>query len=119
MFQKRINSFKYAINGIKILIKTQVHARIHVLAIIVVSSLGWFLSINITEWLILILCFGGVLSAEGMNSAIEALTDLVSPEYHSLAGKAKDLAAGSVLILALMSLIIGGIIFIPKIVCLI
>jgi diacylglycerol kinase (ATP) len=115
MFQKRINSFKYAFNGINLLIKTQIHARIHVSAIIIVSILGWYLRINTTEWLILILCFGSVLSAEGMNSAIETLTDLVSPEYHPLAGKAKDLAAGAVLILALMSMIVGGIIFIPKI----
>jgi diacylglycerol kinase (ATP) len=119
MFQKRINSFRYAFSGINLLIKTQIHARIHVSAILAVSTLGWCLGINPTEWMILILCFGSVLSAEGMNSAIEALTDLVSPEYHPLAGKAKDLAAGAVLILALMSIIIGGIIFIPKIVKLI
>lgn len=119
MLQKRINSFRYAFAGIYILFKTQVNARIHLSAILLVSISGWLMDINATEWLIIVLCFGMILSAEGMNSALETLTDLVSPEYHPLAGKAKDLAAGAVLILALMSIVIGGIIFIPKIVRLI
>ncbi len=74
-----------------------------------------WLSISTQEWLILVLTFGMVLMAEAFNTALEFLTDLVSPEPHPLAGKAKDVAAGAVLITAVMAVVVGMIIFLPKI----
>ena len=67
------------------------------------------------EWIAVILCIGAVLAAEGVNSAIEALCDKVSPEYDEAIKHTKDLAAGAVLILAVMSIIVGLLIFVPKI----
>jgi diacylglycerol kinase (ATP) len=71
--------------------------------------------ITTTEWCIVLLCFGLVLSAEAFNTAIERLVNLVSPDFHPIAGDVKDVAAGAVLICAIASAIIGCIIFIPYI----
>ena len=76
---------------------------------------GLFFSVSTIEWCLLILAIAMVLCAEGMNTAIEFLTDLASPNFHELAGKTKDVAAGAVLISAIGAAIIGFIIFLPKI----
>jgi diacylglycerol kinase len=89
--------------------------RIDIVFAIIATVLGFVLSISSAEWLIVVACFGLVLGGETLNTAIEALVDLVSPEYHVLAGVAKDCAAGAVLLFAIASFIIGCIIFIPKI----
>ena len=88
---------------------------IHLIASVLVIVLGFFFQINTSDWIVLILCIGMVLGAEALNTSIEELTNLVSPDYHEQAGKVKDLAAGAVLIISLMAAIIGLIIFIPKI----
>jgi diacylglycerol kinase (ATP) len=74
---------------------------------------GIHFGITSTEWCIVILCFGIVLAAEGFNTAIERLVDLVSPDYHPIAGAVKDIAAGAVLLCAIASAIVGTIIFLP------
>jgi diacylglycerol kinase (ATP) len=79
----------------------------------VVTLTGLHFGINPTEWCIVVLCFGMVLAAEGFNTAIERLVDLVSPDYHPIAGDVKDVAAGAVLICAIATATIGAIIFIP------
>lgn len=112
--QKRLLSFKYAGQGIWTLFSTQPNARIHLFILVMVVAAGFWFSISTMEWLILVLTFGIVLIAEGFNTALEFLTDLVSPDPHPLAGKAKDVAAGAVLIAALTAVIVGMIIFIPK-----
>lgn len=110
---KRLKSFGYAFQGIVTFICKEPNAWIHCIAVILVIFLGIHFDITNTEWCIVCICFGLVLSAEAFNSAIERLVDLVSPEYHPLAGKVKDIAAGAVLINAIASAIIGIIIFIP------
>lgn len=109
----RIKSFGYAFKGIGSLLKKEHNAWIHCLAIVVVTSLGFYFHITPTEWCIALLCFGMVLAAEGFNTAIERLVDLVSPERHPVAGDVKDVAAGAVLICAIAAAIIGFIIFLP------
>ena len=111
--KKRIKSFGYAFKGIASLLKKEHNAWIHCLAIVVVTSLGFYFHITPTEWCIVLLCFGMVLAAEGFNTAIERLVDLVSPERHPVAGDVKDVAAGAVLICAIAAAIIGCIIFLP------
>lgn len=111
--KKRIKSFGYAFKGIASLLKKEHNAWIHCLAIVVVTSLGFHFHITPTEWCIVLLCFGMVLAAEGFNTAIERLVDLVSPERHPVAGDVKDVAAGAVLICAIAAAIIGCIIFLP------
>lgn len=89
------------------------HARIHLLAVALVSILGYHFDISRSDWVDLILCFALVLGLEAINSAIEYVVDLASPEYHDLAKKAKDVAAASVLIAAIFSVIIAILIFSP------
>lgn len=110
----RIRSFTYAFSGIYKAIITQHNLWIHLVMIVFVIVLGVFTDISTTEWLVVILCFGFVLSAEIFNSAVEVLTDLISPEYNPKAGLVKDMAAGAVLVTAIVSAIVGLIIFIPK-----
>jgi diacylglycerol kinase len=111
---KRIKSFGYAFRGIKTVFATEANMKIHLVIAILVVICGFFFRISVTEWLLCLLCFGLVLSLEMINTAIEKTIDLVSPEYHSLAEKAKDAAAGAVLISAIIAAIVGLIIFIPK-----
>lgn len=111
--QKRIRSFGYAFKGIATLIRTQPHAKIHALATVVVVGAGFLLEVNRMEWLALTFAIGIVWITEAVNTAIEFLTDLASPDYHPLAGKAKDVAAGAVLIAAFVAIIIAGIVFVP------
>ena len=109
----RINSFGFAINGIFLLFRTEIHARIHLLATIFVIILGFFLKISGTDWCIIALTCSAVISAEAFNTAIETMVNLISPDIHPLAGRAKDIAAGAVLIMSIGALIVGIIIFVP------
>lgn len=108
------NSFKYAWKGICSAVKSERNMHIHLIFVAAVVICGFVFHISKTEWLACIGCFGLVLAAEMMNTAIETIVNLVSPERHPLAGKAKDIAAGAVLIAAIASAIVGLIIFVPK-----
>ena len=113
--RKRALSFKYAFHGIFLLISREHNAWIHCAVTVCVIVAGGLLGLSTFEWIAVILCIGAVLAAEGVNSAIEALCDKVSPEYDEAIKHTKDLAAGAVLILAVMSVIVGLLIFVPKI----
>lgn len=114
-----IRSFGYAFKGIATAYQEgQVNIRIHTTLACMAVLLGILLSVNTMEWIILLLCIGLVISAEIANSSIEKLVDIVSPEWNEQAGKVKDMAAGAVLVLALIALIVGGIIFLPKLIAL-
>lgn len=114
MFEKRLLSFKYAFQGIITLFRTQTNAKIHALAAALVIICAFYFQISTTEWCFLIFAMTMVLSAEAFNTAIEFLTDLVSPDFHPLAEKTKDVASAAVLFTAIGALIIGIIIFLPK-----
>ena len=113
--KKRIDSFRFAFKGLADLFISQPNARIHGVATIIALILGGILGLSKIEWCLIILCIFAVLAAEAFNTALEYLTDLVSPEYHVLAGKTKDVAAAGVLLTAFGALIIGIIIYLPKI----
>ncbi len=89
--------------------------KIHLGISLIVILTGLWLSLSMLEWLFIILAIGGMLSLEMINTAIERAVDLVTDQYHPLAKDAKDIAAGAVLLYAIMSVIIGVIIFVPKI----
>ncbi len=114
--KKRLTSFQYAINGLKILVRNEHNSRIHTVAMIVAIILGIILKISNIEWVTIIIVIGFVFSVEIINSSIENLADFVSPNYNEIIKKVKDLSAAAVLISALVSLIVGIIIFIPKII---
>ena len=108
---KRLHSFKYALNGLWHLWKTEINFRIHIFASITVTALGWLVEITRTKWLIIIICVGIVLGAEAFNSAIERICDLVSPEKNIQIKIIKDISAAAVLIVSVMAAIIGLFIF--------
>jgi len=115
--QKRlVNSFKYAWQGIKQAYKGEQNLRIHTFIAILVIVFGFFLRISYAEWLLCLLLIGLVLMAEFINTAIEYVVDLASPSVHPLAKAAKDTASAGVLMMAIISAIIGLVIFIPKII---
>jgi len=109
------SAFVNAFNGVRYVVTTQRNARIHLLITIIVILLGVFLHIAALEWIAIIFAIGFVWAAESMNTGIEKLTDLVSPDYHTLAKYAKDCAAAAVLFASLTSVAVGLIIFLPKI----
>ena len=113
--KKRFQSFSFAITGIITMFKEEPNARIHVGITILVVALGVFLKVALLEWVLLTIAIGMVVSAEAFNTAIECLSDAVTKEQNNHIKKAKDLAAAGVLICATTSVIIGGIVFLPKI----
>ncbi|MEL6670843.1 MAG: diacylglycerol kinase family protein [Bacteroidota bacterium] len=117
-FKGRLRSFGYAFQGIGILFKSQVNAKIHLLAIILIVALGFYLGLTAAEWCWIVLCMGFVLCMEAINTALEFLVDLVSPERNPLAGKVKDVAAGAVLLSVIFAAVVWGIIFLPKLLAL-
>lgn len=112
---KRINSFKYAIEGIKATFKSQTNMKIHVTVMLLVIITGIILKLDSSKWKICIILFSLVLASELFNTAIEAIVDMVMPEFHPKAKLAKDAAAGGVLVLAIGAAIIGLMIFMPEI----
>jgi len=110
----RLKSFVYAFNGIVKTMKSEHNFLIHLMVMFLVIVFGFVFQVTKTEWVLLVLSIGFVLTAEIFNSAIEVLTNLVSPEQNSKAGLTKDMAAGAVLISAITAAIVGLIIFVPK-----
>lgn len=113
--KKLINSFKYAIEGIIASFKTERNMKLHILAMIIVILLGIVVKLSKLEWIICIILFAIVISGELFNTAIETTVDIAMPYRNEKAKLAKDVSAGAVLIIAIASLIIGVIIFAPKI----
>ena len=112
--KKRIASFGYAFEGIFEVIQSQPNFIIHFLAAFFAIAAGFYFTISTTEWCFVIGSIALVLGAETFNTAIEHLTNLVAPDYHILAKKTKDAAAGGVLFIAIGAAFIGVIIFLPK-----
>src|SRR4030095_15146093 len=112
-FTGRIRSLKCARKGIWVMISTQHNAWIHAAFTIAVVALGLYLHLTKAEWGLIIVAIVSVWTAEAFNTAFEFLTDVASPEFHPLAEKAKDVAAGAVLITAIGSVLIGLLVFGP------
>ena len=108
-------TFGYAFEGILTGIRKERNMRIHTAAMILVVFFGTVLGLSATEWCICLVLFGLVMALELVNTAVEAVVDLVTEEQKPLAKTAKDTAAGAVLIAAIMAAVIGCIIFLPKI----
>jgi undecaprenol kinase len=109
-----IRSFKFALNGIKLVSAKEMNFMVHIAVSVAVVAAGLTLSISRIEWLIVILLISGMLALEMLNTAIERTVDLITKEYHPLAEQAKDIAAGAVLCYAAGAVIIGLIIFLPE-----
>ena len=113
---KRLKSFTFAFNGLKILVQEEHNSWIHIAITICVIIAGFLLQISPVEWIAVVLCIGLVFGLELVNSAIENMADFISPQKNEMIGKVKDLSAAAVLIAAICSVIVGMIVFLPKIV---
>ena len=113
--KKLRNSFKYAFQGIEEAWKTEQNLKIHFMIMALVIIAGFIFKISLMEWMVCLLLFAIVISLELINTAIETTVDIAMPEINEKAKYAKDIAAGAVLFSAMISIIIGLIIFLPKI----
>ena len=108
-----LKSFGYAVSGLRAVVKSEQNFRVHLVSAVLAIALGLGLGISGAEWGLVIACIAAVMGAEAMNTAIEKLCDVVSPQYHDKIKTVKDLAAAAVLIISAGALVTGGIIFIP------
>ena len=109
--KNQIDSFRYAVEGVVHVFRTQRHMRFHFFAVVLILLAGMLCHFTPGEMIELILAMGGVLVAEMMNTAVETAVDLVTQTYHPLAKLAKDIAAGAVLVMAITAGLVGFILF--------
>jgi len=112
-FSGRVRSVRFAIQGIRTMLRTQHNAWIHAAATAAVAVTGSALRLSASEWCWIVLAVMAVWTAEALNTAFEFLTDVASPAFHPVAGHAKDVAAGAVLIAAIGAVVIGLLVFGP------
>lgn len=114
-FTGRLRSVRYAVRGVGVMVRSQHNAWLHAAATAAVVAAGLALRVSAAEWCWLVLAVMAVWTAEALNTALEFLTDVASPAFHPVAGRAKDVAAGAVLISALGSAVIGLLVFGPHV----
>ncbi|MCT2537596.1 diacylglycerol kinase family protein [Aquibacillus koreensis] len=115
-FNKRRIAFSCALNGIRQALKSEMNLKIHVSVAFIVIIMAYAFRVSLLEWVVLFLTIGSVIAFELMNTAIEKAMDFLAPDFHPSVGLVKDIAAGAVFIAVLTSVVIGCIIFIPKII---
>ena len=113
-FTGRLRSEKYAVRGIRIMVASQHNAWIHAVATVAVVGTGVWVRLSWADWCWIVLAIVSVWTAEALNTAFEFLTDVASPTFHPIAGNAKDVAAGAVLLAAVGAVVIGVLVFWPK-----
>lgn len=111
----RLKSIGFAFKGALFLIKTEASIKIQFIIALLVTAFGFYFNISKTEWIVQFLAIGLVISIEGINTAIEKMADFIHPENHKKIGVIKDIAAGAVILASIFAIIIGLIIYIPKI----
>jgi diacylglycerol kinase (ATP) len=112
----RLNGVKYALKGAFILLKTEASIQVQLSIGIALTFAGFYFGISSTEWMFQIISIGLILSIEGLNTAVEEIADFIHPEFHKKIGLIKDIAAGAVFIAATSAIIVGLIIYLPKII---
>ncbi|MCA1554087.1 MAG: diacylglycerol kinase family protein [Chloroflexi bacterium] len=113
-----VRAFVFAGEGIAHVFRTQRNMWVHLLISLAVVVLGWWLHVSSVEWAVLVLTMGVVFAAEMLNTVVESAVDLASPGQHPLAKVAKDAAAGAVLVLAICAVLVGALIFLPRLLAL-
>lgn len=111
----RIKSVGFAFKGAFLLIRTEASIKIQVFIALFMTGLGFYFDISNTEWILQIFAIAIVLGIEGMNTAVEKLSDYIQPEYDPKIGFIKDISAGAVMLVSIASALIGLIIYLPKI----
>ena len=115
----RIKGVKVALKGALLLLKTEASIQVQFGLALIMTVLGFLLKISATEWMIQLLAIAAVMGAEGLNTAVEKIADFVHPNHHQKIGFIKDIAAGAVMLVSIFAVIIGIIIYLPKIILLI
>ncbi|KJD34232.1 diacylglycerol kinase [Tamlana sedimentorum] len=110
----RLKSVGYAFKGMMLLLKTEASIKIQFGIAILVTVFGFYFKISTNEWIVQLLAIALVMSTEGMNTAVEEIANFIHPEHHSKIGLIKDIAAGAVFIASVFAVIIGLIIYAPK-----
>jgi diacylglycerol kinase len=113
---KKNNPLVYAILGVINVTRTEKNFKIQILAAILVVTAGIIFQLTALEWISVVICIALVFIAEIFNTALEKLTDLVSPEWNEAAGVVKDISAAAVLVASVISVVCGGIIFLPRLI---
>lgn len=111
---KLLKALSFAFNGFKICLSSEINFRIHVVAAVGAAAAGIYFHLTVMEWMLVAFCIALVLVTEMINTAAEMLCDLLSKDFNPLVKKIKDTAAGAVLIAALLSVVCGCLIFLPK-----
>lgn len=114
-FINRIKSIGFAIKGAIYLLKTEASIKVQFAIAIIITILGFYFNISKTEWIAQVLAIGMVMGIEGINSGIEEIADFIHPEKHNKIGLIKDISAGAVFFTSFFAIIVGLIIYIPKI----
>ncbi|MDO4806080.1 MAG: diacylglycerol kinase family protein [Coriobacteriales bacterium] len=104
-------SFLFAMQGFRMAIKTERNIKVMLFGGAAAIIAGIVLRLDLVSWAIVLLCCGAVIAAELLNTAVETIVDLVSPEYHPLAGRAKDISAGAVWALCVVVAVVGLLVF--------
>ncbi len=112
----RIKSFRYALSGLKDILKTEHNAQIHFVMTLLVTGLAWWLQIDSSQWGFIILAIAGVWTTEALNTVLEILSDMVAPSYSIPVKRAKDMAAAAVLIAAISAGAIGLVVLLPPLI---
>lgn len=115
-FKGRLRSMKFALKGMWLLITTEDSIKAQLFFALIITFFGFYFNISATEWMLQCIVIGLVLVAESLNTAVEKIADFIHPDYHQKIGFIKDIAAGAPTFAALISLIIAGIIYLPKII---
>lgn len=114
LLQNRIKGVKIALKGALLLIKTEASVKVQFGIAILMTLAGFTFKISITEWILQFFAIGLVMGIEGVNTAIEKLADFVHQDHHEKIGFIKDISAGAVMIVSIIAVIIGFLIYIPK-----
>lgn len=118
LLQNRIKGVKVALKGALLLLRTEASIKVQFGLAIIMTIAGFGFTISTTEWMMQILAIGLVMGTEGMNTALEKLADFVHPDHHKKIGFIKDVSAGAVMIVSIAAILVGLIIYLPKILAL-
>lgn len=113
--KNRIKSVGFALRGALLLIRTEASIKVQVFIAIVMTAAGFFFEISNTEWILQILTIALIMGTEGLNTAVEKISDYIQPEFDEKIGFIKDISAGAVMLVSIAATIIGFIIYLPKI----
>ncbi|MFO0948575.1 MAG: diacylglycerol kinase family protein [Planctomycetota bacterium] len=113
LLRKFVRGFYFAFAGVGHVWREQLNIKVHFGATILVIALGLFLSVDRRDWIALVICIGMVWTAEALNTALELIADVASPEFHPLVGKAKDIGAGAVLLSAITAAVVALLVYVP------